>query len=514
MAWLDLIRGQVHGFINQRQGTRVGVVARYLWDLNRYCMAQLREDRAGQMAAALTYHTLFSILPTIVLALVILRQFVGPAEQAQFRESIKHLTVQWLESSQVAPPPDDGDNPAASGASVGDPARIDLDPEAAVGPDGRLPLPATRPPADPLDAELGTAAARDEFTETGEIVVRELDKWMDRLSQINFGSIGVAGVLLFIYGATGLLATIERSFNLIYDTPASRPWYVRLPLYYTTITLGPLVLIGGQVLQHQFISLLEQASWSKWLVGPLVVLTPLLATWLVLLLMYVLLPNTRVSLRAAALGSFVAAIGWVVSVELFRVYVGNAAVATLYGALALLPLTLLFLWITWVIVLFGLEVANTLQTLPGRRMLEAQKLKQDKSGEDKTLVDPRWVIPMMTVIGRSFESGKPVRAGTLAQELRLPRSAVATLGERLVREGVLHHIESGEDGMGGPVYTLARPPQSISVSDLMRIGDELSMNEQTRATLPGRDLIEKLSASDRDALASLTLASAVSQGRA
>ena len=499
----ELIKSQVQSFIGARKGTRVGAATHYAWDLHRYCLAQLREDRAGQMAAALTYHTLFSILPTIVLALVILKQFVGPAEQEQFRNAIKHLTVEWLESSQPQTGTSDG-----AAADVAAP-KLEVDPEAAVGPQGEINLPTEDAAVPPVAAELGTDQARAEFAQTGEVVVRELDKWMDRLSQINFGSIGVVGVLLFIYGATGLLATIERSFNLIYDTPASRPWYVRLPLYYTTITLGPIVLIGGQVLQRKLINLLDDAAWSGWLVGPLVLLTPLLATWLVLFLLYVLLPNTRVSLRTALIGSFVAAVGWVISVELFTVYVGKAAVATLYGALALLPLTLMFLWITWVIVLFGLEVTYVLQTLPDRRMLEDQKLRQDKSGDERPMVDPRWVIPLMTVVARAFSSGKPVRAEALSQELRLPRSAVTALGDRLVREGVLHHVDPAQNAVGGPSYALARPLDAVSVSELLRIGDEISLGEQQLATVPGSDLVKRLLAAEREAMASTTLAAAV-----
>ena len=67
----------------------------------------------------------------------------------------------------------------------------------------------------------------------------------------------------------------------------------------------------------------------------------MLATWLVLWLMYMLLPNTRVSVRMSAVGSFVAALLWVIALQLFTVYVQRAAITTLYGALALLPLFLL-----------------------------------------------------------------------------------------------------------------------------------------------------------------------------
>lgn len=509
------ITSRVQAFVHhhEHRGTRLGRALRYAYDLHRYCWSQLREDRAGQMAAALTYHTLFSMLPTIVLALVVLKQFVGPAEQEQFKHAVLNWTTQWLESSTLEEQAPTGLEPAAEALAQQqlELARTDVKAAATDAldvddtPSGAAPPPVLAAPQP--DDVLGTPQARAEFVRTRAAVETAIQDWMERLSRINFASIGVVGVLLFIYGATGLLATIERSFNFIYDTSSSRPVYIRVPLYYTAITLGPIVIIAGQILQRQSLDLLREAQWTNWLVGPLVVLSPLVAIWLVLFLLYVLLPNTRVHLRPAAIGSLLAAIGLVVGVELFSVYVARAAVATLYGALALLPLTLMFFWIMWIIVLFGLEVTYALQTLPGRRLLEAQKSRQDKSDEEKHLYDPRWMIPIMTRIAQQFEEGKAVRVDQLAHELHLPAAAVSTLTDRLAREGLLHRVETAAGA--APTYTLARPPHAIAVADLLDVGQRLSMGDQALSDLPGRSLLEQIKTAQSQALAQTTLAAVV-----
>ena len=65
---------------------------RWWIDLARHCTIELRRDRASTMAAALTYHTIFSLMPTLVLSLVVMHSFVGPKDMAEFKEGI----VNWI----------------------------------------------------------------------------------------------------------------------------------------------------------------------------------------------------------------------------------------------------------------------------------------------------------------------------------------------------------------------------------------------------------------------------------
>ena len=309
---------------------------RFLLDASRHGLQEIQKDRADQIAAALTYFTLFSLLPTMALILVVLRTFVGPAEQEAFKEFLVSGAIEWL----VFPSGED-------------------------------------------DALLDVATAdTSEFAATIARIDVIVGGFVDRLQNINFQSIGVIGVMVFLYASTGLLATIEQSFNRIYGAPQSRPWHVRLPLYYTTLTLAPLVIIAGQLLQARVIGTLATQSWLAWLGPPLGVVAPMLTTWVVFYVMYMLIPNTHVKLRAAAIGSFLAAVGWVALLELFSFYVGIYAGTSLYGALAVLPLGLMWIWLNWLIVLFGLEVSYALQTVPraddigaGRRDLDTRPVR-------------------------------------------------------------------------------------------------------------------------------------------
>ena len=103
------------------------------------------------------------------------------------------------------------------------------------------------------------------------------------------------------------------------------------------------------------------------LLGALARFQSLLASFVLLLLVYKLLPNTHVRLRPAIWGALVAAALWSLSRWGFGLYVSKALpYMKIYGALGLIPLFLFWLYLTWLIVLFGMELAFTLQAMKGR----------------------------------------------------------------------------------------------------------------------------------------------------
>ncbi|MBN2371616.1 MAG: YihY/virulence factor BrkB family protein [Vicinamibacteria bacterium] len=434
--------------------TRAQAALLYGFDLGRHCARELYHDRATQMAAALTYHTLFSLLPTLVLMLVVSRAFVTQAELEQFRESSVSYVMQWL---------------------------LEASPDSAIDSPG----------ASSGQAEM--AAIAKELREG-------IQYWLDRLQTLSFEGIGVVGVLLFIYGATGMLATTERSFNQIFGASHNRPWYIRLSMYYTVITLGPLVMIAGHYIEVQTLRLIAGGVYTSWLSGPLALTSPVLATWIVLCVVFVLLPNTRVSIRAAAIGSFIAALGWVGAIELFGLYVRRAASATLYGALALLPLFLFWLWLMWLFLLFGLELTYTLQAMRGR------KFKSLEKSETRDLVDVTSIIPMLTLIGRGFEEGRALSAEEIAEKLILPVRSVQRTGERLEAENLLNRIESGS---GSVSYALAMPPDRIGIERIIDLCGALSTPRRVGSALPGGDLMARLADAQKAAASHITLANVV-----
>ena len=162
----------------------------YSIDLARHCAAELRHDKAQQVAAALTYHTLFSLLPTIVLAMVVMQSFVGPADRENFKQTVVAFLL-----------------PQAAKTNAFEFERT--------------------------NDEKKT----QELMQGREEVAMRVQGLMDSISGISFTGLGVVGLVLFIYGATGLLSTIEKSFNNVFGVVQGRAWYLRLPFHYTIITI-------------------------------------------------------------------------------------------------------------------------------------------------------------------------------------------------------------------------------------------------------------------------------------
>ncbi len=490
MRFLHTIRQSVQGLLTEplEELSRAQRTLRYMLDFGRYCAQELRVDRAGEMAAALTYHTLFSLLPTIVLMLVILQTFVGEVEREALKQNVVDFSLQWIQPEESDP------ESQATEHKVGDVVE-----EAAAG--GTDPGSTT--------ADTIALAPESEYAQARKNLSKNIQDLIAKLEQINFASIGAIGVLIFILAATKLLSTIEHSFNRIYDAPYGRPLYVRLPLYYTAITLAPLLLLSGQFVQNRIISVIEQAAAVTgqsvgWLGGFTALITPFVTTWLLLILMYQFLPNTKVKTRAALTGGFVAAICWTLTIEGFKIYVHNAGTANIYGALALVPLFLFWLWFTWLIVLFGVEVTYTIQAMDGRRFKSLRT-----SADRDVLFDPRWMIPLVAMIGRAFEKGDPVRQNELQSETGLPNRAVASLIDMLTHANVIHHVEHGEPGV--PAFTLARPPERIGVDELLELSEKAAMRERTRSRLTGTDVVAQLHTAQINAAKGTTLADVMGQ---
>src|ERR1700756_2590479 len=176
-------------------------------------------------------------------------------------------------------------------------------------------------------------------------------------------AIGVAGI-----ATTGvlLLVTVEDQLNLIWRVTAPRPWVQRLLAYWTLITLGPLLIGISLSLSTYFEIAARQAgfgqqalAWfaSSWLHG-LARAVPALLEFIALTLLYGLIPNCAVRWRDGALGAVIATLAIEVLKIGFSAYIGATSFYSIvYGALAVIPIFLFWMYISWMAVLLGAVVA-------------------------------------------------------------------------------------------------------------------------------------------------------------
>jgi membrane protein len=230
-------------------------------------------------------------------------------------------------------------------------------------------------------------------------------------------------------------------------------------------------------------------------------LTSLAASWLLFFLLYRLVPNTRVRIRPALVGSLVAAVLWELGKWGFGLYVRTAVpYSALYGSLGLILLFLFWIHLTWLIVLFGLELSYTLQAMQERAFERLEDLSRPHG-----IADPRWVIPMMTQLAAAFAEGKTLSTHRLAQDLHLPIDAVSRLANGLEEAGLVHLVPSETSEEAG--YSLARPPSGIRIIDLLALTRGLTGDGQDRPSRPEWALVDRLDQAQSDAAGDATLAS-------
>jgi membrane protein len=260
------------------------------------------------------------------------------------------------------------------------------------------------------------------------------------------------------------------------------------------LNLGPGAIVAamwiGNWLEAFFVS--HGGWWSLFRAAP--VIWNYIALWLVTGALYKLIPNTNVTYKSALFGALIAAVLLELGKRMLGAYFAKAvSFSQLYGSLGLIPVFMFWVYVMWLIVLFGLEVSATLQMLGGRRRLEAIEARE-RTG----LVDPTSVLLVMQVIARHFEMSQPTTARQVADEMALPEPTVVRMLEYLIAGDVLHRLDRADGAVG-----LARPPDQVSADELIEIGyrmaDEGGVERRSA-------LIERLREAQKSLAGQMTLA--------
>lgn len=170
------------------------------------------------------------------------------------------------------------------------------------------------------------------------------------------------GSVSFLVASVLMLVTIDRAFNQIWQVSRPRPLVSRLLVYWVVLTLGPLLLGGAVAGLGQLISAsLGQVDEPAWVQAGALRAAPLFLLTGFLTLLYCVVPNRHVRFIHAFSGGVAAAISLLVMQKLFGVYLSKFGTYTLiYGAFAVVPVFLLWLYVCWVVILVGALIAALL----------------------------------------------------------------------------------------------------------------------------------------------------------
>jgi membrane protein len=269
-------------------------------------------------------------------------------------------------------------------------------------------------------------------------------------------AIGVASI-----AATGilLLVTVEDQLNLIWRVTSPRPWVQRILAYWTLVTLGPL-LIGISLSLSTYFELAarqvglgqEAAAWfaSSWL-HSLARAVPASLEFAALTLLYCLIPNCAVRWRDGALGALIATLVIEVLKVGFAIYIGASSFyQTVYGALAVIPIFLLWMYISWMAVLLGAVIAAA---LPNWRIDE--RIGGLPSGG----VRLGFSLALIASLWRAQLRGQSRSTPALAGELGVATTVIDEHMKVLAEAGFVAHTQAGR-------WVLSWAPESATLHDL------------------------------------------------
>jgi membrane protein len=177
--------------------------------------------------------------------------------------------------------------------------------------------------------------------------------------------LGWAGLVVLVATAVSLVLTIDRTLNTIWRVRKLRPWGQRVLVYWSALTLGP-VLLGASLSASSY-----AISASRGLVGTLpggvgfaIDVLQWMVLWLGTAAIYRFVPNTNVHWRHAFIGGLFVCVALELARKLLAVYISSVpSYSIVYGAFATLPILLIWVYAAWLIVLFGAVIAAYLPSM-------------------------------------------------------------------------------------------------------------------------------------------------------
>lgn len=261
-----------------------------------------------------------------------------------------------------------------------------------------------------------------EFQTYQGVLTPLLDRARVTVEQTSGGYLAGIGIIILLWSVISLLNQIEGSFNHIWQISSSRPWYRKFTDYLTIIMIAPIFLILSSSITvfvstelSDFMSKAPILSIFKPIISFLIKFTPYLLTWIILTMLFIIMPNAKVKFMPALIsgivaGTFLKLLQWFY----LDLQFGITKLSAIYGGLAFVPLFIIFLQTTWIIVLLGAELSFANQNA-SRYEFESEALNIS------SFQKRAFILMIMHMIIRNFSTGeKPISAETIGKTLKIP----------------------------------------------------------------------------------------------
>ncbi|HWF19865.1 MAG TPA: YhjD/YihY/BrkB family envelope integrity protein [Verrucomicrobiae bacterium] len=447
-------------------------------------------NRGPARAAALAYTTLLALIPMIFVVVSVSSSILRQEGGQRVNKFIDHFLVSMTPPLAVTNNPQNEVNSTSTNTqSSANPTNTENFaansqtnfPSATVGSGN------TNAPSDANTA----IASRQQLVQ----------KINDFIRSIQSGTLGVTGIAGLIIAAILMLRSIETTFNDIWGVTQSRHWWAQVMQYSAVLLIGPTLLAVGLGLtgsQH-LESAREMFTRMPFFSHLLFKTTPVVLLCLAFAGFYVVMPNTKVHWSAALVGGLVSGLLWHLNNYLSVLYVSRWITnSKIYGSLAVIPIFMAGVYISWWILLFGAQVAYAYQN---RAAYLQEKQTEVVNQRGREFV----ALRLMECIGMRFQHAEPPASiAEIAERLAVPSRLIQQIIQNLLSSRLVVEISGLE-----LAYVPARPLEQITCHDIllaMRVGwgQELATREEpARVGVFGE--FEKIMEAEKRAASSVTL---------
>ncbi len=228
------------------------------------------------------------------------------------------------------------------------------------------------------------------------------------VSNINATTMGITSLAILLFTVISVMGNIEASFNHIWGVRKSRTVWRKFSDYLSVLIVSPLLItagvgVGGALHSNRVVTHLLAFPIFHTVIWAGLKLMPWISVCLGFAFLYIFMPNTRVKLKSALIGGLVGGFIWQSALwGYLNFQVGFVKYARIYGAMAQFPITLVWIYFSWMIVLLGAEVTFAFQNLNTYRR-EGESLSLSWAYQE--LVGLNIII----LIARAFQRGEGTR---------------------------------------------------------------------------------------------------------
>jgi len=306
---------------------------------------------------------------------------------------------------------------------------------------------------------------RETFAGQEEVMAKVIEFSRSSLENVSGGLVAGISILFLLWSVIKLLNHIENAFNKIWNIKKPRSFIRKFTEYLAIILVGPIfILLSSSTtvfISTQLKSLQEEGTLFDLTSGfllSLVQLAPFILLWILFTLLYIIIPNRNVKFLPALIAGIVAGTAFEFLQSGYVYFqVAMSRYNAIYGSFAALPLFLIWLQISWLIILFGAEISHAVQY--SRQFINAEETKNLSFRTLKTIC-----LNVLQKVAENFRKGEASKPSALADELNLPMAYIEVSFNSLLKASLISKV----DGNGSePAYQPSTALENLKLASII-----------------------------------------------